>query len=67
MINHEREPGWAVEMAFEVARDLGLRFQQDAIFWVSENRVWVAKCASDLQSNGLGLFSDRFAMEETLR
>ena len=54
-------------MAFEVARDLGLRFQQDAIFWVSENRVWVAKCASDLQSNGLGLFSDRFAMEETLR
>jgi len=61
------EPGWAVEMGFEAACDLGLRFQQDAIFWVSGNRVWVAKSAPDLQSAGLGLFSDRFAMEETLR
>lgn len=61
------EPGWAVEMAFEAACDLGLRFQQDAIFSISGNRVWVAKCASDLQSAGVGLFSDRFAMEETLR
>jgi len=61
------EPGWAVEMGFEAACDLGRRFKQDAIFWVSGNRVWVAKCASDLQSAGVGLFSDRFAMEQTLR
>jgi len=61
------EPGWAVELGFEAACDLGRRFQQDAIFWVSGNQVCVAKCASDLQSAGLGLFSDRFAMEETLR
>jgi hypothetical protein len=35
MPNRDREPGWAIEMAFKVACDLGLRFQQDAIFWVS--------------------------------
>ena len=58
------EPGWAVEMAFEVACDLGLRFQQDAIFWVSGNQVWVAKCGPDRQRAEIGLFSDRFAMEE---
>jgi hypothetical protein len=58
------EPGWAVEMAFEVACDLGLRFQQDAIFWVSGNRVWVARCGPDRQRWEVGPFADRFAMEE---
>jgi hypothetical protein len=58
------EPGWAVEIGFEAACDLGLRFQQDAIFWVSGNRVWVAKCGRDRQRMEIGLFSDRFAMEE---
>ena len=29
------EPGWAIEIGFDEAVDLGLRFQQDAIFWVS--------------------------------
>jgi len=61
------EPGWAIEMGFEAACDLGLRFRQDAIFWVSGNRVRVVKCASDLQSAAGGPFSDRFEIEEKLR
>jgi hypothetical protein len=59
------ELGWAVEMAFEVACDLGLRFQQDAIFWVSGNRVWVAKCGPDWQRKEIGQFTDLFEIEET--
>jgi hypothetical protein len=59
------EPGWAVEIGFEEAVDVGLRFQQDAIFWVSGNRVWVAKCGPDGERSEVGLFSDRFEMEET--
>ncbi len=61
------EPGWAVGIRFEEAMDLGRRFRQDAIFWISANRVWVAKCASDLQSAAGGPFSDRFEIEEKLR
>ncbi len=59
------EPGWAVEMRFEAACDLGLRFRQDAIFWVSGNRVCVAKCGPDGERSEVGLFSDRFDMQET--
>ena len=59
------EPGWAIEMGFEAACDLGLRFRQDAIFWVSGNRVCVAKCGPDRQRTEIGPFDDRFAMEET--
>jgi hypothetical protein len=46
---------------------IGRRFQQEAIFWISANRVWVAKCASDLQSAAGAPFSDRFEIEEKLR
>ena len=58
------EPGWAVEMSFEAACDLGRRFKQDAIFWVSGNRVWVVKCGPDRQRREIGPFADRFAVEE---
>ena len=61
------EPGWAVGIGFEEALDLGRRFKQDAIFWISANRVRVAKCGSDLQSDEGGPFSDRFEIEETRR
>lgn len=58
------EPGWAVGMGFEAACDLGRRFQQDAIFWVSGNRVGVAKCGSDRQRTKISPFAYRFAVEE---
>ena len=59
------EPGWAIEMGFEAACDLGLRFQQDAVFWVSGNRVRVAKCGPDRQCKEIGPFDGRFVIEET--
>jgi hypothetical protein len=52
-------------MGFEAACDLSLCFNQDTIFWVSGNRVWVAKCGPDRQRAEIGPFSDRFDMEET--
>jgi hypothetical protein len=58
------EPGWAVEMGFEAACDLGRRFKQDAIFWVSGKRVWVVKSASDRQRTKISPFAYRFAVEE---
>jgi hypothetical protein len=50
-------------MSFETACDLCLRFQQDTIFWVSGNRVRVAKCGPDRQIAEIGEFSDRFELE----
>ncbi len=61
------EPGWAVEMGFEAACDLGLRFQQDAIFWISMNRFWVAKCGPDRRRTEIGPFDDRFEMKEVTK
>jgi hypothetical protein len=61
------EPGWAVGIGFQEALDPGRRFKQDAIFWISANRVRVAKCGSDLQSDGCSPFSDRFEIEEKRR
>src|SRR5207248_2109075 len=34
-ITGHAEPGWAVDIAFEAACDLGLRFRQDAIYFVT--------------------------------
>lgn len=59
------EPGGAVAMGFEAACDLGLHLQQDAIFWVSGNRVGVAKGGPDRQRRETGPSADRFEMEET--
>ena len=63
MTNHDREPGWAVEMGFEAACDFGLHFKQDAVFWVSGNRVWVVKCGPDRQRTEIGEFADLFVIE----
>lgn len=57
------EPGWAVEMDFEAACDLGLRFRQDAIFWVSGDELWVAKCSADRTPINVGPFLDRLDLE----
>ena len=51
-------------MGFEAACDLGRRFRQDAIFWVSGNRVGVTKCGPDRQRADIGPYAYRFAVEE---
>ena len=38
------EPGWAVELSFSDACDLGRMFLQDAIYFVNEDRLYVSHC-----------------------
>lgn len=38
------EPGWAVSISWENACDIGLEFKQDAIYYVSNNRLTVSYC-----------------------
>ncbi len=38
------EPGWAAEISFESAVDLGKRFRQDAIYYVSQDTLFVILC-----------------------
>lgn len=53
------EPGWAVEMAFSDACDLGLRYLQDAIYFVSGDELWVSLCAEPRERALLGGFRER--------
>jgi len=41
------EPGWAVELDLESAKELGRRFLQDAVYSVNEGRLFVLKCNGD--------------------
>lgn len=41
---HHAEPGWAVEVDFQTACDIGNAFKQVAIYFVSDNRLNVSYC-----------------------
>lgn len=41
---HHAEPGWAVPLDFFIACDLGLRFLQDAIYYIEQDQLFVSKC-----------------------
>lgn len=38
------EPGWAADISWEQACDIGLKFKQDAIYFVSSNTLTVSYC-----------------------
>ena len=38
------EPGWAVEITFDKACDLGMQFKQDAIYFVLQDELNVSYC-----------------------
>ena len=38
------EPGFAARLSFEQACDLGLRYEQDAIYFVSGGKLFVSLC-----------------------
>lgn len=59
------EPGWAVEMDFESACDVGRRFRQDAIYWVTGDQLWVSRCDASRQPVPVGPFRERVTREET--
>jgi hypothetical protein len=53
------EPGWAIELSLDDARDLGLRYKQDAIYYVTGDELWVTFCDGRRQLVRVGSFADR--------
>jgi hypothetical protein len=53
------EPGWAVDLPFNDACDLGLRFQQDAIYYVDQDLLSVSHCDCRRQRIPIGPFRVR--------
>lgn len=53
------EPGWAVEMGVSDACDLGLRYLQDAIYFVSGDELWVSLCGEPRGRALVGGFRER--------
>lgn len=55
---HE-EPGWAVACPQPVAIELGRRFLQDAIYWVSDDVLYIVDCRGERPPARVGRFSER--------
>jgi hypothetical protein len=53
------EPGWAVEMDLQEACDIGLRYLQDAIFFVTGDELCVSLCAEPRERMIVGSFRQR--------
>ena len=57
------EPGWAVDMNWTIACDIGQRYKQEAIYFVIKDSLYVTHC--DPQKRGLipvGAFLERLAL-----
>jgi hypothetical protein len=53
------EPGWAVEMAWQEACDIGAAFRQDAIYFVTGDHLWVSFCDVRRALVSVGSFRNR--------
>jgi len=53
------EPGWAVGMNLPETCALGLRYLQDAIYFVSGDELWVSLCAEPRERALVGGFRER--------
>jgi hypothetical protein len=53
------EPGWAVDLSFEAACDLGGRFRQDALYYVVGDVLYVSFCDQRRAQVLVGLFRSR--------
>lgn len=53
------EPGWAVMLPFHEACDLGARFQQDAIYLVESDDLFVSHCDERRGLVRVGSFKER--------
>ncbi len=53
------EPGWAISLPLEQARELGSEFRQDAIYWVVDDEMWVTKCTPGSELVPVGSFRER--------
>ena len=57
--NDHAEPGWAVLLPFEVACDIGHTFQQDAIYYVLQDSLFVSHCDQRRKQIPVGGFRER--------
>jgi len=56
------EPGWAVEIGLDAAIDIGRRFRQDALYYVTGDSLRVTSCNSGpSQSQLVGGFRERIS------
>ena len=53
------EPGWAVDISWEAACDVGLQYHQDAIYYVIGNTLWVTYCDDRRELVRVGDFRER--------
>lgn len=53
------EPSWAVELSFDAACDIGLRFHQDAIYFVAGDDLYVSFCDARRRLVAVGRFRER--------
>lgn len=57
------EPGWAAELAFDDACNLGLQFLQDAIYFVRDDALLVSRCDRQCAPVYVGRFRERLEPE----
>jgi hypothetical protein len=57
------EPGWATELSFADACDLGQCFLQDAVYIIREDALFVSHCDSRRQEILVGTFRERLRIE----
>lgn len=55
---HE-EPGWGTRIDWREACDIGLRFKQDAVYFVQNDVLWVTYCDERRDLIQVGRFSER--------
>ena len=60
--NHE-EPGWTALIDFEGACDIGLRYEQDAIYYVRDDILFVSLCNNSRHLVEVGPFSARLTVD----
>lgn len=57
------EPGWAAEISFEEACNIGLRFKQDALYHVKADKLSVSYCDERRKLVPVGSFRERVDIE----
>jgi hypothetical protein len=57
------EPGWAAEIPFDEACNIGLRFRQDALYHILDDDLSVSYCDGRRQRIPVGSFRERVETE----
>ena len=53
------EPGWAVEISFDDACEIGMHFRQDAVYYVDADQLQVSHCDARRSLVNIGAFRQR--------